>query len=179
MIMSRQLACAITLALLLATVSAAPGTARSGSTAQPLLATLDGQQVPIAVAAQYHCHDLIAGQLTCFSSPEERDEAVALLGPQGSTAAGETMPLSPNGYLMAYVDILYGGGSVVLSHDYDNLGDIGWNDRISSYRVYTSLGGVFYTNANLRGDYQSFCCFADVSYVGDFFNDKFSSIDLP
>jgi hypothetical protein len=40
---------------------------------------------------------------------------------------------------------------VILSH---------WNDRISSYLVYTTLRRTFYTDANLAGDGQSFCCLA-------------------
>jgi hypothetical protein len=179
MIMSRRLSRAIAAALFLAIATAPSGIAYAASPGQALLATLDGGQVPLAVAAQYHCHDLIAGQLTCFSNPEQRDEAVALLGPQGSTAAGETMPLSPNGYVVAYVDASYRGGSVVLSHDYDNLGDIGWNDRISSYLVYTTMQGTFSTDAYQNGSHQSFCCLLPVAYVGDFFNDRFSSVDIP
>jgi hypothetical protein len=178
--MSRRLSGAIALALLLAAASASPRTAHAESTGRPLLATLDGERVSIAMAAQYHCHDLIVGQLTCFSSEAQRDQAVAmLLSSERIAAVDEAMPLTVNGYVVAYVDASFRGGSVVLSHDYDNLGDIGWNDRISSYRDYTTMVGAFYVDANESGNYQSFCCLAQVSYVGDYFNDTFSSVDIP
>ena len=171
---------ALGLAMALLIVVASPTASRSDVTVPITRATLDGQLVALSVAAQHHCHDLIPGQLTCFSSEVVRDAAAAGLMPLTGTASdAEVGPDSSGGYVIAWVDATYAGASVILTQDYDDLRTIGWNDRISSYKVYTNLTGAFHTDIHFSGGYQLYCCFAQVSYVGDHFNDTFSSFELP
>lgn len=146
-----------------------------------LTVTLDGASTSLAEARSYHCHDLTRSQLTCFRSPTARDRAVADLLAGGAHRSGPSRLslTSGNGYVIAYAAITYGGASVVLSQDYGNLGTIGWDNIISSYKVFTNLTGAFYENAWYGGRTQYFCCYTNVSYVGDAYNDIFTSIDLP
>jgi hypothetical protein len=156
-----QLAGAFILGL---TFLALPGYAH----AETMRVTLDGEPSSLTRATAFHCHDLIRFELQCFTSSAERDRAVENLRGVDST-----------GYVIAYAAISYGGSSVVLSENYANLGTIGWNNIISSYKVFTNLTGAFYQNTTYGGGTQPYCCFTNVSYVGDFFNDTFSSFMLP
>jgi hypothetical protein len=95
--------------------------------------------------------------------------------------AGSRRALSveSSGYVIAWENSSFGGSSVVLSQNYASLVGIGWNDRISSYKVYTSLTGGFYQHINYGGRLQVFCCYQQIGYVGDLYNDTFSSITIP
>jgi hypothetical protein len=139
---------------------------------QPVAATLDGRSTMVMLAAQYHCHDLVLGQLTCFRSPQDRDEDVV-----GDDTAFEAAASS--GYVVAYASPSYAGASVVLSQSYPNLGTIGWEDRISSYKVFTILTGSFFVNRWYSGQVLQFCCYAQVPYVGAAFDNTLSSFYLP
>ena len=139
--------------------------------------------VPIHVAAgaqsasaaaergQEHCHDLAYPELTCYSTAAERDAAF--------TTGGDGAAALSSGYVIAYLHASYAGSSVILSQDYGNLGFIGWSDKISSYRVYTSPTGYFHEHTWYGGRAQAYCCFSSVAYVGDALNDTFSSFNLP
>lgn len=168
----RMLALALTALILAASPAAAaePGQLR---------AVLDGQPATVSQAAAYHCHDLRAGVLECYTDAADRDNAVAAkLGHEASEVLG-TLGSASTGYVIVWADPTYAGASAVLSQDYANLGSIGWNDRISSYKVYTTYTGAFYDQANYQGLTQYYCCFSQVSYVGAQYNDIFSSFNLP
>jgi Beta/Gamma crystallin. len=142
-------------------------------------AVLDGERVSVAAAAAHHCHDLDAGVLECFTSEANRDSAVAaIVADHAITSASELGPAS-TGYVIAWEAASFAGASTVLSQDYPNLTSIGWNDRISSYKVYTTYTGAFYDQSYYQGLTQFYCCFAQVSYVGNQYNDIFSSFNLP
>ncbi len=141
--------------------------------------TLDGRPSTVAAATQFHCHDLDRSALRCFRSESERDRVVNDL--LGLTAGGGAVPAgaTSTGYVIAFAAITYAGNSVVLSQNYPNLGTIGWDNIISSYKVYTNLTGAFYQNANYGGLTQQYCCFVNHPYVGDAYNDIFSSFAVP
>jgi len=119
-----------------------------------------------------HCHDLGPTALSCFATEAERDASLV-------TLQGEMMLASSSGYVIAYSNPSFGGSSVVLSQDYGHLGHIGWDDRISSYKAYTPLTGYFFEHTWYGGRAQAYCCNAQVTYVGDALNNRFSSFDLP
>jgi hypothetical protein len=120
-----------------------------------------------------HCHDLGPMALTCFPTEAERDAAL------GAFAGDDIVLASSSGYVVAYSSPSFGGSSVVLSQDYGHLGHIGWDDRISSYKAYTPLTGYFFEHTWYGGRAQAYCCNAQVTYVGDALNNRFSSFDLP
>jgi hypothetical protein len=127
----------------------------------------------LATERTQHCHDAQGAALICFASEADRDADFE------AAREGEIQALSSGGWVIAYVHASYAGSSVTLSQSYTNLGSIGWADVISSYKVYTSLTGAFYKNTSYGGTFQSYCCWAQVPYVGDTFNDTFSSFYLP
>lgn len=168
----RTLAFALTALIVAASPAAAAEPAR-------FIAVLDGQPATVSQAAAYYCHDLRTGVLECYKDAADRDNAVAkILGNEPSEVLG-TLGSASTGYVIVWADPSYAGASAVLSHDYANLGSIGWNDRISSYKVYTTYTGAFYDQANYQGLTQYYCCFSQVSYVGAQYNDIFSSFNLP
>lgn len=162
---------AVIATLVLITGSAEHAAARTA--AQPDGGWRGVRAIRVGPVRQEHCHDAIPRLLRCFTTRAARDASWRenrSLRPL-STYAG--------GYVIAWVNASYAGSSVILSQDYTNLVTIGWNDRISSYKVYTNLTGGFYEHSNYSGLTQLFCCFSQVSYVGDAYNDKFTSINLP
>lgn len=159
------------LAFMSLVVAASPVSGRSAAEGGRMRVLLDGRPATIGAAARSHCEDLTPGVLECFATSRARDLAVSARGKSSSAAS--------SGYVVAYVNASFGGASIVMSQDYANLGTIGWNDRISSYKVYTSLTGYFYQNSNYSGLAQSYCCFSQVSYVGNAYNDTFSSLSIP
>lgn len=168
----RTLALGLTAVILAASPSAAAEPDR-------LRAFLDGQPATVSYAAAYYCHDLRSGVLECYKDAADRDNAVAkMLGSEVSEVLG-TLGSASTGYVIVWADPSYAGSSAVLSQDYANLGSIGWNDRISSYKVYTTYTGAFYDQANYQGLTQYYCCFSQVSYVGAPYNNIFSSFNLP
>ncbi len=163
-------ACAVATALSL--VFAGAVASRSADPTPRTTVLLNGRVATLTAASRSHCDDLTPGVLRCYSSQRNRDRAASPRVSRDATAASA-------GYVVAYVDISFGGASVVLSQDHPDLRTIGWNNRISSYKVYTSLTGYFHQGAYYAGSAQSYCCFSQVSYVGNSFNDTFSSFSLP
>jgi hypothetical protein len=141
---------------------------------------LDGVLSDLETASQHHCHDIGVALLTCFRSASARDHDA---GTTLTTVAlniddDQAVASSSSGYVVAWELMTYAGSSVVLSQNYSNLGTIGWNDRISSYKVYTTGSGTFYEHTFYAGRTQQFCCYAQVSSVGTL-NNTFSAFYLP
>lgn len=137
-------------------------------------AVLDGRPVTLAEASSLSCHDFDYPVLTCFRTSAELESAAAARVRAGS---GSAAPLSAavTGYVIVYVDGAYGGSARALSQDYAYLGDIGWNDVISSLKSYGATGH-FWQNSPSGGFIYYFYPTTQVSYVGDFYNDKFSAV---
>jgi hypothetical protein len=159
------------LGLLIALLGLSPGV----SATEPLRATLGGRPLSLAQVADHHCHDLDYPVINCFLTGRELDVAVAvhLRADRSSEVFDDLQAVS---YARVYVDATFGGSSMVISRSYDNLGVIGWNDRISSFRTLTAGGGTFWQHAMATGWAYDFCCGSSVTYVGDYFNDQFSSV---
>ena len=157
-----------------------PGAALGKSPDAAADATLDGRAVSMEEAVTHHCHDQY-GSLRCFSDPDARDRSVAAssVGRVNNAAFEGQVAAVAAGYVVVYEHITFGGASVVLSRDYADLSTIGWNDRVSSYKVYTTLTGYFYEHSNYWGLRHSFCCFSQNNNVGGTYNDRFSSFELP
>jgi hypothetical protein len=148
-------------------------------------ADLNGRPIPAVQVGDWYCHDFEFPLIHCFRTEEELDAAVAgpgsqPLGPETSTneSAGTASPagvLAVN-YVHVYVDASYFGNSAYFSVNYSNLALIGWNDKISSFVGLDSATGQFWENASYTGFLFGFCCNAQVSYVGNSSNDRFSSV---
>lgn len=133
-------------------------------------AELDGHAIPVSAIPDLYCHDLDYPVIRCFRSAEALESGTAqALGsaPLGATA----LP-----FVAIYQDIELSGPYSLLAADYDNLSSIGWNDRISSFKSLNGYGGRFWTDAVHSGRLVGFAPGAIVTYVGDAYNDSFSSV---
>jgi hypothetical protein len=113
--------------------------------------------------------------LTCFASAAEMEEAAAARASSGAKASDAPLAPAATVYVIVYVDGAYSGAARALSQDYTYLGTIGWNDVISSLRSYGATGH-FWENAPSGGFEYLFYPTTQVSYVGDYYNDKFSAL---
>jgi len=143
----------------------------SGSQSDAIRATLDGRPVATGDLWRYHCHDLAFPEVRCFSSASARDaDAMAIQNAVVATS-------------VAYVqwwDNAYptsSDGSWVASQPYSDLRTIGWNDRISAFTALNGRSGRFAEHIGITGRLYPFCCNTPVSYVGNDWNDVFSSVE--
>jgi hypothetical protein len=152
------------------------------SASEPIMrADLEGKPIRLVEVGNWYCHDFDYPSIHCFRTAAELDLAVAnlgieLLAPNEDAIGSSPAVVSALSYVRVFVDAGYGGSSAYFSVNYSNLGLIGWNDKISSYVALNSLSGQFWENTSYWGLLDSFCCNQLVSYVGDAYNDKFSSV---
>lgn len=158
----------VMLGLLLGTTpSALAGAVDDG----PRSADLDGKPIALTSVALYHCHDLAYPVIHCFRTAAERDGLLEDVASRAGAAAAAAAVV----YVTVYEHATYFGASLAVSQDYDILATLGWNDRISSYKVRNSESGVFHVDWFGGGAGDSFCCNQWVSSLGSF-NDAFSSV---
>jgi hypothetical protein len=146
------------------------------SAAGPVRAVMHGRPISLARARSLSCHDFDYPVLTCFATAGEMQAAAATRARSAPTRlrAG-TAAVATTGYVVVYVDGAYAGSARALSQDYSYLGTIGWNDVISSLKSY-GASGHFWENSPSGGFIYYFYATTQVSYVGDFYNDKFSAV---
>lgn len=146
----------------------------TGTDTGSVRAALNDQTIDLDQVSRYHCHDLEYPTLRCYRTAAELDQAIASAA-MDSGGESELAVLAVS-YVRIYVDASYGGGSMVISYPYDRLGDIGWNDRVSSFKTLNNGGGRFWQHIYGEGWSYGFCCFTNVTWVGSAYNDKFSSV---
>lgn len=138
------------------------------------MARLDGQPIPVTRMARLHCHDLDGGAFRCFRTGR------ALTVDLGRMIARRRRTGSPRLLAVSYIHLYehegYGGASVVLSQDYPNLSTIGWNDRMTSFKVLNGGDGSMHKDAQYTSGTYAFCCGTQVSNIGATWNDAVSSI---
>lgn len=167
---------ALVLAVMVAALMAiAPMTVVAGN---GIRAVLDGKPISLEQAGQLSCHDFDFPVLTCFTSAEQMEAAAATRAAERPAASGPGANAAlATGYVEVFADGAYSGAALAISQDYSYLGTIGWNDRISSLKSYGATGH-FWDNAPTGGFLYYFYSTTQVSYVGDFYNDKFSAVYL-
>lgn len=140
-------------------------------------ATLDGEPIASSTVARWQCHDLAVPHIHCFRSivSLRRDIRRYLDGGRARVGAPAVGILAV-AYVRVYEDANYGGGSAYLSQDYTNLGTIGWNDRITSFKVLNGGSGTFREHAGPAGASYGFCCAQQVSNIGSTWNDAISAV---
>jgi len=163
----------IGLALLLGLVPvyARPAGASDGP---PIRADLEGRPIPGVDVGRYACHDLDFPLIRCFDTAAELETAVAEHHTQSSNLEIDATT-GDSGYAKVYPDIELQGLPAVFSVAYDDLRVIGWNDRISSFEGLAG-GGTFYRDIFRNGVSYPFGPYHIVTYVGDAYNDTFSSV---
>lgn len=165
----------ISLACGLVLSQALPSVAQAQSPEVPtLVADLEGTPIPATSAADYHCHDFDYPLIHCFSTSEALEASVS--GWASGTDAADTASLLAVDYVRIYEFASHGGTSFIVSQDYSNLGTIGWNNRISSYRGLNLETGSFYTDTVYAGTIDSFCCNESVTSLSSTYDNQFSSV---
>ena len=157
-----------------ALVGAGPGSSSPtlASSGPVLHATLDGRAIPLSDIGRYHCDDLAAPQIHCFTSAAARDADVAALQRLVSPMTPAYVQWWDNAYPTS------SSGSYVASLRYPDLRTIGWNDRISAFVGLGSHAGRFGQDIGITGRLYNFCCNVSVPNVGDAWNDTFSSVEM-
>lgn len=162
---------ALALALVMAGVYASPGAA----TVDVIRADLEGAPIAATEVGQYHCEDLDFPLIHCYREQAALERAVAArIAASSDAAPAGTEAGSP--YVRVFADAGFVGASAYFSTAYDDLGAIGWNDRITSFQGLAGSGGTFFTNAYGSGAAYPFSPSQQVTNVGPTFNDTFSSV---
>jgi hypothetical protein len=131
-----------------------------------LTAYLDGRPIRVAEVGKWYCHDLGYPVIQCFSDPDQLEI---------STSAAMTVAAAGVTYVTVYEFTTYQGAYMHMSEDYSMLSLLGWNDRISSFKVKNSQSGAFWTDWLYSGIKYNFCCNQQLGSLGSF-NDSFSSV---
>lgn len=135
---------------------------------------LGDERISVERAAELSCHDLERGVVRCFFKGEAAQADIKRVLSDPALVRASVLL---TGYVIVYQDASYGGAYRTLSIDYNDLGSIGWNDRISSFKSFGATG-EFYEHAPPGGLTFFFGTSSMISYVGNTYNDKFSSFDI-
>jgi hypothetical protein len=153
------------------TFAVTPASAAQGS---KLTADLEGSPIAPSTSSAYFCHDFDYPRIHCFRSAEQLQASLGFHASSASVLlAAPSAPLGT--WVTVYSDASYAGNYAYLSHNYDKLGDIGWNDIISSFAVDVGFSGFFAQHVFGSGWGYDWCCYQNIPYVGSSFNDQFSS----
>ena len=169
--MTRHTRAALILSILVAAFSA-NNAAASNSPRQ--IAFFHGKEIPLSRVAQNHCHNALGSTILCFDSQAERDASLR----RTIDAQREMSPasdLSVN-YVTFFADINFGGASFTTADPISDLGSIGWNDRISSFKSLNSGHPKWWKDISYSGPAWQWVAGSWVANVGSDANDQFSSV---
>jgi hypothetical protein len=138
-----------------------------------LSARLGEAEISLDQAGAMSCHDFDYPVLRCFETPQALDRDVARRVETKAIPAA----VAATGYVTSWEHAGYAGSQMTLSADQPWLGSIGWNDRISSFKSF-GASGRFLENSPGSGFIYYFSSGVQVSYLSDFYNDKFSAFDI-
>jgi hypothetical protein len=127
-------------------------------------AYLDGKAIPLAEVSRYYCDDFSFPIIRCSTS-----QSVA------QTRATLNTLLATVDYVTIYEYAYYSGAWMNVSQDYSALALIGWNDKVSAFKVRNSETGRFFVDWFYGGSGWSFCCNTQQPTLGGYDN-TFSSI---
>lgn len=162
-------------ALMVVTGAAAGGVLAGGPHDKTIVADLDGRRISVSEIPNWFCHDLDFPQIHCYTTAAELESALNNAAPAGPDGVAGVLAAVP--YVYVYGDAGLQGPNTAIAQAWDNLSWIGWNDKISSFKSINGLSGHFATDAYNNGRlYPGFCCNSFVTYVGDSWNDQFSSV---
>jgi hypothetical protein len=142
----------------------APAAANAVEADLGITAFLDGKPIPLENVGKYYCDDFSFPVINCSS------EAGVIEARTSSILAATAVD-----YVTVYENPGLSGAWMHVSQDYSQLWQIGWNDRISSFRGRNSGTGKFWTDWFYGGSFWSFCCNQQVTTLGGWDN-TFSSV---
>jgi hypothetical protein len=151
------------------------GGAVAGSESSDLRAQRGDKAIELSQVAQFHCHDGSYPVIECFDSALERD--VDLLVTINMSADGPIPEPPPaTAYVTWFDAINYGGSSFTASVSYSDLGILGWEDRISSFKSLNGGRPKWWRDTGFSGTAWRWPAGAWVSNVGVDANDQWSSV---
>lgn len=139
-------------------------------------ADLNGRPLRLADVGKWFCHDFEFPLIHCFTTAAGLEAAVLAPTPAADGEMALAAAYGPNDYVTIYSEPSYGGSYAHLSTNYDQLWLIGWNDRISSFKVRNNARGRFYSNWYAGGAIYSFCCNSTVPWLSSTYDNTFSSV---
>ena len=138
------------------------------------VADLEGTPIPATSVGDYYCHDFDYPFVHCFATAVRLEKVVeGVLGPSSDPSVLGAAAVS---YVKIYDYASYAGSLAYISQTYGNLGDIGWNDRISSYIALNRETGAFYTDSWYSGSIDYFCCNQGVASLSSTFDNRITSV---
>ena len=144
----------------------AAGTGAQGRAEERLQARLDGRAIPLKDVAGYYCHDRGYPVIECFTSAGDRDT--------DSTSASYGVLSAP--FVVFYQDEDYRGLNYEAWNAIPNLGTIGWNDMVTSFKSLNLGRPRWFKDAGYGYPSWRWAAGAWVPNVGDAANDAFSSV---
>jgi hypothetical protein len=164
------------IAIAILALSGLPASASGLALAAPV-AVHGGSAIALSDVVYYHCHDGAYPIISCFDSAAERDQDLLAVAADGGSL-GDTAPDTATVlyYVTWFAAANYGGSSFTASASYADLGLIGWNDSISSFKSLNNGRPKWWQATNFTGTAWHWLAGAQVSYVGDGANDQFSSV---
>ena len=171
----RAIVAAVCLSVALGSVASTRAQATGVRPETELRAELDGRPIPPAAAGQFFCHDFDYPLIRCYSTAVALEDSLA--GAGGSTESSlSTAAYGAGDYLTVYSEPSYASAYAHLSQNYDALWTIGWNDRISSFKVRNSASGRFWQDWYQQGWSYAFCCNSQVPSLSSSWDNQFSSV---
>lgn len=168
----------LALGISLVFVAAGPVSAR-GAGQEQLRADLDGKPIALDEVGNWYCHDFDYPIIHCFTDPADLEDSslAAQTARRGRALAKGDLVVALAGvtYVTIYELTTYQGAFMQVSENYSLLSLIGWNDRISSFKVRNGLSGAFWTDWLYSGTKYNFCCAQQVGSLGGY-DDTFSSV---
>ena len=157
------------LALLATTLS---GSAVSAVGNDQPIATLNGHSIPLRDVANHHCHDRDYPEISCFETEKELEVDLG----DAPTARSGAGSLTSQSYVQFFDDENYGGSSYTAYLPIPDLGPMGWNDAITSFKSLHGARPRFWQD-DLYGNLSwRWAAGAWVANVGAVANDVFSSL---
>jgi hypothetical protein len=138
-----------------------------------LSARLGETDISLAQAGTLSCHDFDYPVLHCFATPEALERDVTQRVRTNAVPAA----VAATGYVTSWEHAGYAGSQMTLSADQPWLGSIGWNDRISSFKSF-GASGRFLENSPGSGFVYFFGSSSQISFLSNYYNDKFSAFDI-
>ena len=167
-------------ALLLDCPSAGTAAAAAGRGGGHPVAVLGGRLIDLRDIGLHHCHNLVRPVYRCFATAAQRDRDVRRIGVQRhairerSDLHGEMLLLAE--YVTWFEHSSYGGASFTAADPEPDLGAIGWNNQISSFKSKSGGHPKWWAGTGYSGTAWQWSMSAWVSYVGDDANDTWSSV---
>jgi hypothetical protein len=153
---------------------AAAATGVSARSLHAQSATYRGHTISLREVANYHCHTGRKNVISCFDTESDKDRSLDQLTAGSASLASAT---SSTQYVTFYADINFGGASFTAVDPIADLGSIGWNDRISSFKSLNSGHPMWWKDAHFGNQNWQWVAGSWVGNVGADANDQFSSVE--